>query len=429
MKTPETINQYANYFTLNRRRFLSSLAMLPASLGLMGNGTKKEPIFTDPKVINLPCPELFSIDGIYLNAAYTHPMSIGSAQAVKDYLDTRMQNGKSAYNVRKERTEAVDLFAKLINANPEEIAWIPSTMVGENIIASGLGLPTSKHRVVTDAYHFDGSLYMYGEFAKQGLDLHIVEPKNNKINLEDMDAAITSGTKLVAVSLVSMINGFEHDLKSLCEIAHAKGALVYADIIQAAGAVPIDVKESGIDFCACSTFKWLMGDFGSGFLYVNKDSLKHLKRSQYGYRQLTEMDSHIFPFDEAGTEPFSWKAGEGTSQHFEVGTLGNEAIPALKYSLELLTKTGVENIQNYRKPMIELLQKELPKIGYQPMTPNDSSSPIISFAYENATNKLKQKITDAKINIQLYENRLRVSPSIYNSMEEIEMLVKVLKTV
>lgn len=405
--------------------------MLPAGLGLMGSSSieKQATKQNFPKEAKLPCPELFDIEGTYLNAAFTHPMSRGSAQAVKGYLDTRMQNGKSNYNMREDRTACVNLFAGLINAEPEEIAWIPSTMVGENIIASGLGLPGSKHRVVTDAYHFDGSLYMYGEYAKQGLDLHIVEPKNNKIDLEEMEAAITPGTKLVAVSLVSMINGFEHDLKALCEIAHAKGALVYADIIQAAGAVPIDVKDCGIDFCACSTFKWLMGDFGSGFLYVKKDSLKHLQRSQYGYRQLTAMDSHIFPFDESGNQPFTWKSGESTGQHFEVGTLGNEAIPALKYSLELLSNTGVDKIQAHRKPMIELLQKELPKSGYQAMTPADSTAPIITFAYENAAKRLKPKIEAAKINIQLYENRLRVSPSIYNSVADIEKLVGVLKSV
>ena len=71
-------------------------------------------------------------------------------------------------------------------------------------------------------------------------------------------------TKLVAVSLVSMINGFQHDLKALCDIAHSRGALVYADIIQGAGAVPIDVHAWGVDFCACATYKWLMGDFGVG---------------------------------------------------------------------------------------------------------------------------------------------------------------------
>ena len=61
-----------------------------------------------------------------------------------------------------------------------------------------------------------------------------------------------------------MYNGFQHDLKAVCELAHAHGAYVYADIVQSAGAMPIDVRASGVDFCACSSFKWLMADFGLG---------------------------------------------------------------------------------------------------------------------------------------------------------------------
>ncbi|MEJ0057504.1 MAG: aminotransferase class V-fold PLP-dependent enzyme [Bacteroidota bacterium] len=100
---------------------------------------------------------------------------------------------------------------------------------------------------------------MYGQLAKQGLDVHVVRDRDNKINLKDLDAAITPGTTLVALSLVSTVNGFQHDLKAICDIAHSRGALVYADIIQAAGAVPIDVRATGVDFCACASYKWLMG--------------------------------------------------------------------------------------------------------------------------------------------------------------------------
>ena len=418
-------NIHTESFSESRRNWLVTAGAIPFATGLLK--VRKSMASTVLKQGILPAKDKFQISGTYLNAAYTHPMSLGSANAIKSFLDLRMVNGRGkGVNMATDRREALDLFAKLINADPQELAWVPSTMVGENLVVSGLGLPGSKARVVTDAYHFDGSLYLYQQLAKQGLDLHILGPRNNQIDMNELDVAIKPGTRLVAISLVSTINGFQHDLKAVCDLAHSRGAMVYADIIQAAGAVPIDVKESGVDFCACSTYKWLMGDFGVGFLYVRKDRLEMLKRSQYGYRQLADYAFHAFPFDQPGTELFESRPKEDTGGHFEVGTLGNEAVAALRYSLGLLLETGIDKIQQFRQPMIDRLQSALPELGYAQMTPANSKSPIVSFAFRDASKILKPRLDAADINIQLYENRLRISPSFYNDTDDIEKLIKVL---
>jgi selenocysteine lyase/cysteine desulfurase len=409
----------------SRRNLLSMMMGLPFS-SYLSRKLESEKILPDPPS-KFPSKELFDIKSTYINAAYIHPMSKGSYRAITSYLDERMANGHALhYDMDENRKEAKNLFAKLINAGTDEIAWVPSTMAGENCIVNGLSLPGTSGRVVTDAYHFSGSLFLYNELSKQGLDLHVIRPRDNKINLDDIEAAIIPGTKLVSISLVSAFNGFQHDLKKVCDMAHAKNALVFADIIQAAGAVPIDVKESGVDFCACATYKWLMGDFGAGFLYVRKDKLELLKRSQIGYRQEATFISHVYPFDDPGSVIFETESRKDTGGHFEVGTLANEAIPAIRHSLNYLLHTDVAKIQQYRKPMLELLQQKLPALGFMPLTPLDSTSPIVSFAYKDAADKLKSKLDAAGINIQLYQNRIRISPSVYNDMEDINRLIKTL---
>ncbi len=415
-------------YNLTRRDLLSFLGMVPFAPAILNSKSENQHIMTKTLTDwnELPAKNLFDIRGVYLNAAYMHPMSIGSAENIKSYLNLRMENGKAKDTIDEDRDTARSLFAKLINADADEISWVSSTMSGENLIVSALGIPGTNARIVTDAYHFDGSLYLYNELAKQGADVAIILPKKNKIDLADMDLAIKPGTKLVAVSLVSMINGFQHDLKALCDIAHSRGALVYADIIQAAGAVPIDVHALGVDFCACATFKWLMGDFGAGFLYVRKDRLQLLKRSQFGYRQVADMKSHVFPFDTRGNIPFEFMQGDKTRNYFETGTLGTAAVPALLFSLNYLLNAGVDKIQNYRQPMVDKIQQALTSHGYQPMTPPESTSPIVTFAVEGAEKKLSKKLADAGINIQLYENRFRISPSVYNSMSDIDLLIDVL---
>jgi selenocysteine lyase/cysteine desulfurase len=413
---------------LSRRRFISVAGLAPVTSMLPGLLTDAVSAIPGPAGLKtkLPCPELFSVKETYLNAAYTHPLSNESARAIKEYVDYRLMNGNSGAGFRTEWDEVRNMYAALINADPDEIAWIPSTMAGENIVVNGLGIPGTNDRIVTDAYHFDGSLYMYSELAKQGADVHIVIPEKNHIDINRMDSAIRPGTKLVSVSLVSMVNGFQHDLKALCEIAHSRGALVYADIIQAVGAVPVDVHDCRVDFCAASSFKWLMGDFGAGFLYVSKESMPHLKRSQFGYRQVVETVSHFLPFDPQGDVPFTFKSGNSAGCFFEVGSLGNEAVIALSKSLKLISEIGPVAILEHRQPMLRLLQSKLPGMGFIPLTPEDSTSPIVSFAFRDASNRLSEKLVAAKIRIQLYDNRFRVSPSIYNSVSDVEKLIEVL---
>lgn len=408
-------------FNASRREWIAKASLLSLGTALSANS------FAEKTETGLPAKNLFKVKGTYLNAAYTHPMSISTATAAQDYIQRRVTSDRAAdEKMDSIRDETKVLFAKLINANVDEIAYVPSTMVGENLIVSGLGLPGSKSRVVTDTLHFEASLYLYGQLAKQGLDLAVVRHRDNKINLNDLDAAIKPGTKLVALSLVSTVNGFQHDLKAVCDLAHSRGALVYADIIQAVGAVPIDVKATGVDFCATASYKWLMGDFGLGFLYVRKDRLGQLKRSQYGYRQIADFITHTFPFDEPAETAYDFRSKDDVSGYFQVGTFASPVIAALRDSLDYILKTGVDKIQAHRVPLLQKMQTELPKYGYQPMTPKDSTSPVLAFAYKDA-HKLKPKLDAAGVEITLYENRIRISPSVYNDMSDAERLIEALK--
>ena len=226
----------------------------------------------------------FPMATAYLNSAAAHPLSRRARQAVMQYLAARSfqaQVSRLALDAIRERVRVK--FAALINAKPEEVCIVQSTTAGEHLVVQALAIPSAGGRIVTDTLHFPGSFYLYQEMANAGMDLVWLRPRDGKsVHLADMEAAITRKTRLVALSLVSAVNGFQHDLKRVCEIAHARGALVYADIVQAAGAVPVDVKESNVDFAACASYKWLMGDFGLALLYVRQDLLGHIRRTQFG---------------------------------------------------------------------------------------------------------------------------------------------------
>ena len=360
----------------------------------------------------------------YLNNAAFHPMSVQSTRAVQEYLTRRTEGTKEPdWEVSAGVKQA---FATLINAQPGAVSYVTSTMVGENLVVGGLGIRPGVGNVVTDALHFEGSLYLYGSLGQQGVDVRVVRPRDWRIDLRDLEQAIDRNTKLVALSLVSFLNGFQHDLKAVCDLAHAHGAHVYADIIQAAGAVPIDVQAAGVDFCACASYKWLMGDFGLGFFYVREDLVDRvMPRVQYGWRQLDRFDYHMLPYDAPGSFPATWQALSGAPGHFELGTFSRTAEACLAYSLKYILQLGVENIQAHAQSLTRRLQQDLPRLGFAPLTPSDSRSPIVTFVVKEPE-KVRSRLTRAKVEVKLEQHYMRISPSLYNDQQDIDQLLNAL---
>lgn len=362
-----------------------------------------------------------------LNNARWHPMSMGSRKETEAFLGLKQRVVWNPPDLIGRYQDGVKRdFARLINADVRELAYVNSTTAGESMFVSSLGLPSSQGNIVTDALHFEGSLYLYGALKEQGMDVRLVRPdKHWRINLEDMARVIDKDTRLVAVSWVSFINGFEHDINALCELAHAHGALVYVDAVQAVGAVPVDVRASGVDAMGCASYKWLMGDFGLGFLYVNQSVIPKLQRIVLGYRQLNGFDYHAFPGDPKGPYPASWSQHDDASGFFEIGTYANVVLAGLSYSLPAILELGVEQISKHNSGLIATLQREMPRLGYAPMTPEDAGSPIATF-FMPRPEVTRARLEAAKVDVSIQNDRMRVSPSMYNTAHDVEKLLEAL---
>ena len=258
------------------------------------------------------------------------------------------------------------------------------------------------------------------------MDVRIVKPRNWQIDSRDLHRAIDKHTRLVAISAISYINGFQHDLREICAIAHSRGALVYADIVQAAGAMPVDVKQSGVDFCATASYKWLMGDFGLGFLYAKKSVLEtKLARPVYSYRQLKNFSTHMFPYDQPGVSLVDWEQYKTAAGYFEQGTLASGISETLAYSLQYIQTLGVENIQEHTQSLIQRLRLEVPQLGYKLITPDAARGPIVAFQVDDPA-ALEARLKRAQVDVTISDHRMRVSPSVYNDQQDVDRLLQAL---
>jgi selenocysteine lyase/cysteine desulfurase len=426
---------------MTRRELGASFGALAASaaLGLEAQTPKTSSAEAPPSVLapQFPRkPDFTIVEGYcYLNGAFSHPMPGAAADAYHQAVERRTTLGPPGVpfvflNPPPDTTpmpvDPRDAFAALINSKREEISYIPNTSTGENLIVEALDITRFDKNVVTDALHFDGALVHLLELKKQGLDLRLVMPREGRIDMRDLERVVDSKTKLIEVSLVSMYNGFQHDLKAVCDLAHAHGAYVYADIIQGVGAVPLDVRATGVDFAATATYKWLMGDFGLGFLFVREELLGSvIHRKHWSYESSPDTNIHLSPLDPQFPTPVTWTPGGDATRYFQLGTMANGVAAALRVSLPYIRQLGVKNIQAWREPMLEKLQTEMPRLGFTAQTPLDSTSPIVTFAHKDAE-AIKKRLQAARVAVTVTPYYMRIAPSIYNDSHDIDRLLEAL---
>ena len=411
---------------MNRREFIAgagTLALAAKPLFAAAQTSARSGVF--PPSVRADFPSV--LKETYLNSASMHPVGTFAADAARKMVDYRLLGAGNGADFNARAQEDLKAkFGALINAKATEIAYTANTTDGENIVVMGLLSPlagASKDaplrgvNIVIDELHFTSSLYMYKELEKKGVELRIVKHKNWAIDPEDMAKAIDKNTKLVSLAMVSNVNGFMHDVKAVTSIAHARGAHVFADIIQAVGAVPVDVKALGLDFASSGTYKWLMGERGLGFLYVREDLQGTvLPTTRYGHRQVSN-------FNRA---QLTWEPLPGAAR-YETGGIPVMMAAMVNAGIDYVNKLGVTNIRANAKQLTDRLQKELPPLGYKPLTPIETQTPIVAFELKDAaaTTKMLQQGHVAATVIG-NENRIRLSVSVFNTHEDIDRAVSVL---
>jgi selenocysteine lyase/cysteine desulfurase len=406
---------------ITRRGLIASAGAVSASL-LGGARLQAQ----SPAPAKAAAAREFGFEGVYLDAAFVHPISRQVRDCGAAYFADRFAQPHAVSPFSNPRNGAVEQFARLINCAPQDVAVVPSTLAAENLVNAAVQLGHDAG-VVTDALHYDASLVLYAERRKQGTPVTVVQLRDNRVDLADIRDALTPKTRLVALSLVSSATGFVHDLAEVCAVAHKAGALVYADIIQAAGAIPVDVAASGVDFAACGMYKWLMADFGAAFLYVRRDRLERLRRTEIGWRQIQGLTQHVSPFDPVVPDSVEYEFRTDAVGLFEVGTPAWGALATAQASIRSINDMGIDAIARHREPLLGELRAQLSRrTGIVALTPPESHGPILALGVKDAQRRFRDRLLASQIQISLYPNGLRISPSIYNDQEDIAQLIRVL---
>jgi kynureninase len=265
-----------------------------------------------------------------------------ACERLQQYADTWSTRGIRAWEEGWwEMPVAVgDLVGRIIGAGPGEVVMQQNVSTSVATVLSCFDWSGSRDKIVSEEFNFPSNLYQCHAIKKLGARV-VTVPSDDGITvpLERMLEAIDGQTLMVFVSHVLFRSAFIQDLASITRRAHEAGALVFADIYQSAGTVPVDVRALGVDFATGGSVKWLCGGPGAGYLYVRRDLWPALEPRVTGWM------AHKRPFA-FETGPIDYAAD---AFRFLNGTPNIPGLYAARSGYEIIAEVGVERIR--RKSM------------------------------------------------------------------------------
>ncbi|MCS7364680.1 MAG: cysteine desulfurase [archaeon GB-1867-035] len=385
---------------------------------------------------------------IYFDNAASSQKPIQVIEAIRKFYLEEYSNVHRGVHTLSQRAselyeEARSIVAKFISAEENEIIFVKNTSEAINLIAYSWALQNLNRNdeILTTLMEHHSNITPWITLSKiKDLRVKFTKVKSNgELDYEDLESKITNKTKLVTVTQMSNVVGTINDIKRIAKIAHEHDALVLVDGAQSVPHMPVDVKKLDCDFLAFSGHK-MLGPTGIGVLYIRGEILEKLNPTMSGGGTIKNV---------------KWKEAEKTCiidwaigpEKLEAGTPNIGGAIGLMAAIEYLNKIGMENVRKHECELVEHTIKrfnELEKTKlYGPLNPKIRGG-IISFSVGELDSHQVALILDqfgiavrsgyhcAQPLHQILgakQGTARASYYIYNTREEIDKMIEILKKV
>ena len=357
----------------------------------------------------------------FFDHAAVSPIPEPAIRELEWYARTIADHGIAAIHDVVGKVKRVrELAAKLVNApSLDDMMFVPNTTIGIGLIAEGHPWRAGEN-VVLAAEEYPSNQYPWMNLSKRGVEVRQVPSRGNRIHLDDIAAAMTADTRVLSVSAVEFASGFRNDLDSLGELCRARGVFFFVDAIQALGAFEIDVQKTPIDALAADGHKWMLAPEGAGIAYIRREWVERLHPIGIGAHSV------VNPFEYHSID-FRLKPHAG---RWEGGALNVPGILALGAALDLLLAAGTVNISDRVLALTDHLCERAKMVGCEVFSSRKGGdrSGIVSLTKPGKDPaELVRRCRTAGVVVNNRAHRLRVSPHAYNTTEEIDQLVEILK--
>jgi len=368
---------------------------------------------------------------IYLDNAGAGPLSRDVVDAINRFLDIWSREGEPWDEALDHIVDARREFGELIGVDYRYVAAVPGVTYGLNSLLSSIKIKPGSNAVASPL-NFPTSIISLQAMRSSGIlkEVRLARPRGGCVAPEEYERIIDDNTSLVVVDHVSWITGCRENIREISEIAHRRGAIVISDAFHSVGVIEVDARKEGVDALLCGSYKWLMGPHGAGFVYVSRDLLEELEPRFSGWMAIEDSvisrkarGERLFerPFNIEKFEP----ARDATK--LEWGTWPAIAFEGVLASIRLLKRFEAPyRYRSHTSRLIERLVNGLEGLGLRVTTPRERLAAIVTFEYRDPYS-LAEILRREKIVVSPRPGIIRVSPHVYNTVDEIESLIDVIK--
>ena len=373
--------------------------------------------------------EFPSLEGkIYFNCAADGAVPETTTQVIERYFkdySARIRGTPypDSLNYNDVRGNSKKLFAEIIGANTEEIAFVPNATTGINTAFGMIPFEKGDNIVLSDLSYPMGATIVTG-YQRKGVESRFVKHKNGIIETNQWEKAITDDTKAIMIDQPGWLNGYLYDLKDIADIAHNHGAYLVIDGTQSVGQMWWDIHKTGVDFLATSTYKWLLGGpyaNTAGFFYMRKEHIEELNPDYVGSQTLSREDELANQEDEFTIYQFNPRKDIGKIEVYSKNQLGYVSV---ENSMRVLLKYGVRNAEKQIKKVDTAIIDGLLEQGVRLQTPIEENRRFYLNALVSDYKTVCAKLREEKVHISPRVGGLRISPAAYNEVWEAKEFVE-----
>lgn len=360
---------------------------------------------------------------VYLDHATFGLIPQYSLEEMENYLEGRNKEGVSIqefWDLWNRADEFRTQIGKMIGCKGREIVYGQSNTQLFNIFSNGIGLKEGDNVVTTDTV-YPADAYTILNQKNSGVELRFAKTTEHGISPEELMSYTDEHTRAVIVCMAESKTGWKHDLKTIGTMCRDKNILFAVDATQAANVAKIDVKDMKIDFLATSLYKWMMGEQGHGFAYINEDLLPKLSQSICGWVGTVDRTHNVATELKLSSD----------AKRFELGGISFSAQRGLEGVVEHYLKLGPEMVEMHVQKLVQHVYDrthELKKFALRAEYPVENRSGIVMFKIPEKMNLTNEMLAERGIRARVFAGGLlRAGFHYINSMEDVNYFMDVLE--
>jgi len=353
----------------------------------------------------------------YLNCAYMGPLMKSAVQAAETGVQYKVQpwtySGSDFFTYTEQLRE---IAAKLVNTESDNMALVPSASYGIQVAANNL--PLSKGgEILIIKDQFPSHVYPWQEKAKAcGGKIVTLERPDNGDWTSAVLQAVTPRTEILALPATHWADGGFLDLEIIGKAARDIGAKLVLDLTQSLGAMPFDIKTVQPDFMVAAGYKWLLGPYTLGYLYVapqwqDGEPLEHNWMNRKGSEDFSRLVDYQDEFQPG-------------ARRFDMGEKSNPAqVMAACAAIRQILDWGVANISATLGARNSRIADHARQLGFLVTEDKFRSPHYIGLEFgASVPEGLAEKLAADNIYVSVRGNSVRVTPHLYNTDADIERL-------